>query len=284
MFSAVRHFSFVLEGRHFRILTDQLPLTLAMRRVSPLWSGRQVRQLAYDSEFSTDIRHTPGLRNMVADGLSQPPLSPQPQPSHTPPVKPSVVGSLVVAKCVTASRSLSHHSLCREYSCSATSPPASSGCWFRPPSGTLHSVAQGGSNCHAGQQQVFWTGMRRYVQLYAQNCLSCKRSKVSRHVHLAPATIAVPRCRFEHIHAVFRFFVLVYCGRQNYPLAGSDSSQQHHRRRLRSGPLHRLDTAVRRPCSHHLRQGRAILFPACGRRCVPSSPSTTSAQPPTTRK
>jgi hypothetical protein len=72
VFAAVRHFRFVLEGRPFRILTDHLPLTLAMRRVSPLWSARQVRQLAYVSEFSTDIRHTPGLKNVVADTLSRP--------------------------------------------------------------------------------------------------------------------------------------------------------------------------------------------------------------------
>jgi hypothetical protein len=42
-FADVRHFRFVLEGRLFRILTDHLPLTLAMRRVSPLWSARQVQ-------------------------------------------------------------------------------------------------------------------------------------------------------------------------------------------------------------------------------------------------
>ncbi len=52
VFATIRHFRFVLEGRPFRILTDHLPLTLAMRRVSPLWSARQVRQLAYVSEFS----------------------------------------------------------------------------------------------------------------------------------------------------------------------------------------------------------------------------------------
>jgi hypothetical protein len=58
VFASIRHFRFVLEGCQFRILTDHLPLTLSMRRVSPLWSARQVRQLAYISEFSTDIRHT----------------------------------------------------------------------------------------------------------------------------------------------------------------------------------------------------------------------------------
>jgi hypothetical protein len=42
--------------------------------------------------------------------------------------------------------------------------------------------------------------MRKYVRRYAQQCLSCQKSKVSRHVHLTPAAIAVPRHRFEHIH------------------------------------------------------------------------------------
>jgi cleavage and polyadenylation specificity factor subunit 1 len=90
VFAAVRHFRFILEGRPFRILTDHLPLTLAMRRVSPLWSARQVRQLAYVSEFSTDIRHTPGLRNVVADALSQLPTSP-------PVLTPVPVGNLTAA-------------------------------------------------------------------------------------------------------------------------------------------------------------------------------------------
>jgi hypothetical protein len=89
VFAAIRHFRFVLEGRPFRILTDHLPLTLAMRRVSPLWSARQVRQLAYVSEFSTDIRHTPGLKNVVADALSRPPTSPPP------PISPVPVDNLV---------------------------------------------------------------------------------------------------------------------------------------------------------------------------------------------
>jgi hypothetical protein len=71
-FSAVRHFRFLLEGRRFRLLTDHKPLVAAMSRVSPPWSARQQRQMAYLAEFTADFRHTPGATNVVADALSQP--------------------------------------------------------------------------------------------------------------------------------------------------------------------------------------------------------------------
>jgi hypothetical protein len=63
-FSAVRHFRF--------LLTDHKPLVAAMSRVSPPWSARQQRQMAYLAEFTADFRHTPGTTNVVADALSRP--------------------------------------------------------------------------------------------------------------------------------------------------------------------------------------------------------------------
>jgi len=84
VFLALRHFRFELEGRKFHILTDHLPLVSALSRVSPPWSARQQRQLSYVSEFTSDIRHTPGSANVVADSLSRP--SPTPiQPIHSSP-------------------------------------------------------------------------------------------------------------------------------------------------------------------------------------------------------
>jgi cleavage and polyadenylation specificity factor subunit 1 len=89
LYAAVRHFRFLLEGRVFHILTDHKPLVAAMRRVSPPWSARVQRHLAYVSEFTTGIRHTPGKVNVVADALSRPsevPAAPAPPPS--PPAVP----------------------------------------------------------------------------------------------------------------------------------------------------------------------------------------------------
>jgi hypothetical protein len=72
-FSTIRHFQFLLEGRQFQLLTDHKLLVAAMTRGTPPQSARQQRHLAYISEFTTDLRHTPGSENVVADTLSRPP-------------------------------------------------------------------------------------------------------------------------------------------------------------------------------------------------------------------
>jgi len=90
--SAIRHFRFLLEGRQFRLLTDHKPLVAAMLRVSPPWSARQQRHLSYIAEFTSDIRHTSGTANIVADALSRP-SPPTPPTAPVPPVMPSALPS-----------------------------------------------------------------------------------------------------------------------------------------------------------------------------------------------
>ena len=68
---AIRHFRFLLEGREFAAFVDHKPLTFCMSKVAEPWSARQQRQLAYISEYTTDIRHIAGKSNVVADCLSR---------------------------------------------------------------------------------------------------------------------------------------------------------------------------------------------------------------------
>jgi hypothetical protein len=231
VFAAVRHFRFILEGRQFLILTDHLPLTLAMRRVSPLWSARQVRQLAYVSEFSTDIRHTPGLRNVVADALSRPPtslpvLAPVPvgnlttaEPSPEPPTAGPPASIDYAAMAATQPTCTDCSKMCDSKSLFITTRKVegvelfgdiSTGT-FRPlvppdfresAAAALHGVGHPGveATVKLVTSKFCWPGIRKFVRRYAQRCLSCQKAKVSRHVHLAPETIAVPRRRLEHIH------------------------------------------------------------------------------------
>ncbi len=74
--ASIRHFRYMLGGRLFTIYTDHKPLTYALGKVADGWTAMQCRQLFYVAEFTTDIRHVPGVDNVVADTLSRP-------PSHT---------------------------------------------------------------------------------------------------------------------------------------------------------------------------------------------------------
>jgi transposase InsO family protein len=73
----------MLEGRQFHVMTDHKPLVAAFGQVSPPWSARQQRQLAYITQYTTDIRHTPGASNAVADALSHPGPGSSPSPPPT---------------------------------------------------------------------------------------------------------------------------------------------------------------------------------------------------------
>jgi cleavage and polyadenylation specificity factor subunit 1 len=84
-FSAVRHFRFLLEGRQFRLLTDHKPLVTSLFCITLPWSACQQRQLSFIAEFTSDIRHTLGQENVVADALSRPPsaAAQRPPPGKT---------------------------------------------------------------------------------------------------------------------------------------------------------------------------------------------------------
>jgi hypothetical protein len=71
-YQAVRHFRFLLKGRQFSIQTDHKPLTYALKNQAEPWTARQQRQLSYLAEFTADLRHVAGNKNVVADTLSRP--------------------------------------------------------------------------------------------------------------------------------------------------------------------------------------------------------------------
>ncbi|GFW59874.1 retrovirus-related Pol polyprotein from transposon opus [Trichonephila clavipes] len=71
IFSAIRHFRYMLEARGFTVFTDHKPLTYAFRQKSDKCSPRQIRQLDFISQFTTNIVHIPGSDNIAADVLSR---------------------------------------------------------------------------------------------------------------------------------------------------------------------------------------------------------------------
>ena len=71
VYSTIVKFRLVLEGRRFCIYTDQKTLMSAFFKARDPVSNRQRHQLAFISEFGTDIAHVPGLENVVADALTR---------------------------------------------------------------------------------------------------------------------------------------------------------------------------------------------------------------------
>ncbi|GBL76526.1 Transposon Ty3-G Gag-Pol polyprotein [Araneus ventricosus] len=71
IYSAIKKFKHMLEGREFQIYTDQKPLIYAFKQNPDKCSPRQLRHLDFISQYSTDIRHVQGSQNIVADALSR---------------------------------------------------------------------------------------------------------------------------------------------------------------------------------------------------------------------
>ncbi|GFW57211.1 hypothetical protein TNCV_541271 [Trichonephila clavipes] len=69
IYSAIRHFRYMLEARDFTVFTDHKLLTYAFRQKSDKCSPRQIRQLDFISQFTTNIVHIPGSDNIAADVL-----------------------------------------------------------------------------------------------------------------------------------------------------------------------------------------------------------------------
>ncbi len=74
--AAIKHFRYFCEDRLFQLWTDHKPLITAISCVSTPIFPRQQRHLAFISEFNVQLLYLPGLKNVVADFMSRPPLPP----------------------------------------------------------------------------------------------------------------------------------------------------------------------------------------------------------------
>jgi len=217
VYSAIRHFRFLLEAREFTIWTDHKPLVDAIRKKSPPWTPRQQRHLAYVSEFSTDIRHIAGVDNVVADCLSRPPEPVEVReisPAPTPP--PSVDFSAIaeeqrICPDLAALRrkddlqivpyTVENGLLWCDVSTGMTRPviPAS----FRQKVlMALHQVSHPGIRAmrRLVTSRFLWPSMNTDAAVFVRNCMDCQRSKVQQHTRPPLEKFEEPVRRFSHIH------------------------------------------------------------------------------------
>lgn len=71
VYSAIKHFRYMIKGRGTTIFTDHKLLVYVFNQSPLKASPRQQRHLDFTSQFTTNIRHVSGMDNNVADALSR---------------------------------------------------------------------------------------------------------------------------------------------------------------------------------------------------------------------
>lgn len=211
IFEAVKYFRHFVEGREFKILTDQKPLIYAFLQRSDKASPRQVRQLSFIAQFSTCIEHISGAENTVADSLSRIesirlPLefdlvelaSQQESDEQLQLIRAAPDYSLKMKRIQWGS---DHKSLDCEISGEAIRPyiPAS---LRKKVFDLFHEPAHpsGKVTDRLIRHRYVWPEMHKDISSWCKECLACQQSKVSRHIKQIPAQFTAPDGRFDQVH------------------------------------------------------------------------------------
>ncbi|GBM78910.1 Transposon Ty3-I Gag-Pol polyprotein, partial [Araneus ventricosus] len=210
IYATVKHFRHLLEGQNFIIFTDHRPLTFAFTKKSDSSSPRQLRYLDFISQFSTDIRHITGSKNVVADTLSR--IS----DVHLPKVDFSAMAN-AQASDEELQALLSKNELSLLLKPLSTDPTSSKlycdirNDIVRPyvPASFRKTVFQSLHNLsHPGiratkrliGQRFAWPSMQKDISNWTRSCLDCQRSKVIRHTSSPLQSFHLPSARFDHVH------------------------------------------------------------------------------------
>ncbi|GFS64005.1 transposon Tf2-9 polyprotein [Trichonephila clavipes] len=216
IYTMVKRFRHMLEGRDFVIYTDQKPLIYAFQQKADKCSPRQLRHLDFISQFSTNIQHVPGTQNLVADALSRIEIDSISQAScldYKDIAAAQLVDEELKQLLETNSTSLT---LKQQYfpleditlTCDVSTNV------FRPfiPKDYrkivfqhLHGLSHPGiaASTKLATQRFVWPNIRRDIKTWVNSCHPCQRSKIYRHTKAPIGTFALPDARFSQIHVDF---------------------------------------------------------------------------------
>ncbi|XP_064479313.1 uncharacterized protein LOC135392535 [Ornithodoros turicata] len=218
VFLAVKHFRHFLEGRLFTIYTDHKPLTYAFVSSGTNYTPREIRQLSFVSEFSTDIRHISVTDNTVADTLSRiNALSRDPRlvPDNLSPSKCWPVTRLQTKNWPRSARIPIRRSVLR--TCYSQEPRRLS--FVTPLLATLglsyRSLSAGKFSTPSTRCLILAYGQRRSCSPrdtsglacmprsssgHVPACTACQRAKIHRHTSAPVASFLPPDQRFDKVH------------------------------------------------------------------------------------
>lgn len=214
IYSSIKKFKHMLEGRKFTIFTDQKPLIFAFKQKSEKCSPRQLRHLDFISQFSTDIQHVSGNSNTIADVLSRIEIdgvSKTPVLNYKQIAEEQLCDKEFQKLLESGSIEFKKHYFPLEdieLFCEFTTnnprpfiPKSCRGVVFE----NLHFFSHPGISATTKliTKRFFWPGMQKDIKLRVRGCDKCQRAKVFKHTRAPLGTFTEPDARFSHIHIDF---------------------------------------------------------------------------------
>ena len=208
IYSAVKHFQYMVEGRQFVVYTDHKPLTFAFAQKSESHSPRQFRYLDLVGQFTTDVRHVSGKDNIVADALSRVAEISRALDFNELAKSQQDDGELRLFSGPNTALELKKvrwlggdADLYCDVSTDALRPFVTVP--FRKQAfDSVHGLAHPGieATTKLVTARFVWPEIRKDCKTWAQSCIQCQRAKVSRHVSAPVGQFVPPSTRFEHVH------------------------------------------------------------------------------------
>lgn len=211
IYSAIKFFRYMVEGREFTIFTDHRPITYAFSQKSDKASPRQLRHLEFISQFSTDVRHVAGEANVVADAFSRVaeinlPTSINYDEMANEQSADEELQALLAAnnpglelKQMTLPSSKTP--LYCDISQNSVRP-------YVPPSfrrqvfDMVHNLSHPGTKATTDlvKKRFVWKSLSKDCKEWCKTCVQCQKSKVHRHTKTPIGSFPLPEARFSHVH------------------------------------------------------------------------------------
>ncbi|GFU92998.1 hypothetical protein TNCV_2081441 [Trichonephila clavipes] len=210
IYSAIRHFRYMLEARDFTVFTDHKPLTYAFRQKSEKCSPRQIRQLDFISQFTTNIVHIPGSDSIAADVLSRVSAITFPNQIDYDCIAETQqtdqeLHTLIVSGTSLELKKVTFPNSSTEIMCdlsTGTARPYIPKQHRQDVFSAMHNLSHPEirRSVHLMKQRFVWPSISSDVAKWAKHCLACQKSKIHRHTRSPLSSFQEPSQRFDHVH------------------------------------------------------------------------------------
>ncbi|GFU74290.1 retrovirus-related Pol polyprotein from transposon 412 [Trichonephila clavipes] len=180
------------------------------RKKSDKCSPRQIRQLDFISQFTTNIVHIPGSDNIAADVLSR--VSAITFPSQIDydciaetQQTDQELQTLIASGTSLELKKVTFPNSSTEIMCDLSTDTARS---YIPKQhrqdvfSAMHNLSHPGirRSVHLMKQCFVWPSISSDVAKWARHCLACQKSKIHRHTRSPVSSFQEPSQRFDHVH------------------------------------------------------------------------------------